>query len=196
MPTTYMYGKFERFWHWSQAVLIIVLLVTGFEIHGSYQWLGYEKSVELHRASAWIMIGLWALAMFWHLTTGEWKQYKPDRIERILTMVRFYALGIFQGKPHPFNKSAEHKHNPLQRIAYLMLYTLIEPATWVTGLVYLFYRDWNSLTVIPLSLVAMLHTAAAFLMLSFLIVHLYLTLTSDSKPFASLKAMIVGYEDS
>ena len=27
----YRFKRFERFWHWSQAALIIALLVTGFE---------------------------------------------------------------------------------------------------------------------------------------------------------------------
>lgn len=38
-----MFKRFERFWHWSQALLIIGLLLTGFEIHGTYQLLGFEK---------------------------------------------------------------------------------------------------------------------------------------------------------
>ena len=32
----YIFKGFERFWHWAQAALIITLLLTGFEIHGSY----------------------------------------------------------------------------------------------------------------------------------------------------------------
>ena len=28
----YLYTRYERFWHWVQAALIITLLVTGFEI--------------------------------------------------------------------------------------------------------------------------------------------------------------------
>jgi len=31
----YVYRAFERFWHWGQAILIMFLAVTGFEIHGS-----------------------------------------------------------------------------------------------------------------------------------------------------------------
>jgi len=31
-----IFKRFERFWHWSQAALIIVLLISGFDIHGSY----------------------------------------------------------------------------------------------------------------------------------------------------------------
>jgi Ni,Fe-hydrogenase I cytochrome b subunit len=30
----YIFKRFERFWHWTQALLILTLLVTGFEVHG------------------------------------------------------------------------------------------------------------------------------------------------------------------
>jgi thiosulfate reductase cytochrome b subunit len=42
--------------------------------------------------------------------------------------------------------------------------------------------------------VAFFHTLAAFLMLAFLIVHVYLTTTGHS-PLAHIKAMITGWED-
>jgi Ni,Fe-hydrogenase I cytochrome b subunit len=29
----YLYTRFERFWHWFQALMIITLIVTGLEIH-------------------------------------------------------------------------------------------------------------------------------------------------------------------
>mgnify|MGYP003572779632 CR=1 FL=1 len=37
----YIFKRFERFWHWSQAALIITMLVTGFEVHGSYTLFGF-----------------------------------------------------------------------------------------------------------------------------------------------------------
>ena len=39
---------FKRFWHWSQAALILVLLLTGFEIHGSFENFGFERAVRCH----------------------------------------------------------------------------------------------------------------------------------------------------
>jgi thiosulfate reductase cytochrome b subunit len=39
----YLFKGFERFWHWSQAALIIFLLVSGFEIHGTYRLFGFER---------------------------------------------------------------------------------------------------------------------------------------------------------
>ena len=196
---TLMYARFERFWHWSQALLVILMLVTGFEIHGSYTLLGFESAVCVHTTAAWVLIGLWAFAWFWHLTTGEWKQYIPSTGDRLKAMVRYYAFEIFQGRAHPFHKDRSHKLNPLQRLAYLSLHILIGPAIWISGLLYLFYKDWSALAMfdwLPLSAVAFVHVAAAFLMLAFLVAHLYLALTMDEKPFGNLRAMVTGYEES
>ncbi|TCS69019.1 cytochrome b561-like protein, partial [Sulfuritortus calidifontis] len=55
----YVFKVFERFWHWSQAALIITLLLTGFEVHGSYALFGFEKAVNTHTIAAWTLVGLW-----------------------------------------------------------------------------------------------------------------------------------------
>ena len=60
----YVFKRFERFWHWSQAALILFLLLTGFEVHGSYRLLGFERAVDYHSTAAWILVGLWVLAIF------------------------------------------------------------------------------------------------------------------------------------
>jgi len=66
--------RFERLWHWSQALLIMAMLITGFEIHGTFHCLGFEQAVNTHIILAWTLIGLWNFAIFWHLTTGESKK--------------------------------------------------------------------------------------------------------------------------
>lgn len=194
MQRVYMYSRFLRLWHWLQALLVITLLLTGFEVHGTVQLFGYEEAAGYHRLAAWTLLGLWALAWFWHLTTGEWKQYIPSPIDRILAMMRYYGLGIFKGDPHPFHKDRWHRHNPLQRMAYLSLHIMIGPVIWISGLAYIFY-PYLAGYGLSLTPIALLHTLGAFLMLAFLIVHLYLALTTSDKPLGFLKGMITGYEE-
>lgn len=197
MARVMMYKRFERLWHWSQAFLIISMLITGFEVHGLYTLFGFEKAVDLHIIFAWTLIGLWAFAIFWHLTTGEWKQYIPSSPNKIMAMMRYYAVDIFLGGGHPFHKTREQKLNPLQRMGYLSLHVLISPAIWISGLLYLFYTSWDEwgLSSMSLGTIALIHTAAAFAMLTFLVAHLYLAITMSKKPFGYVKAMITGYED-
>ncbi|MEJ2453176.1 MAG: hypothetical protein P8103_03350 [Candidatus Thiodiazotropha sp.] len=72
---------------------------------------------------------------------------------------------------------------------------IVSPIIWLSGLLYLFYQEWAviGLQGLPLELVALTHTLAAFAMLAFLIAHLYLTLTTADRLFGYLKEMISGY---
>ncbi len=191
----YLFTRFERFWHWAQAGLIIALLFTGFAIHGSHELIGFRKAVEVHEIAAWLLIALWIFAIFWHFTTGAWKHYIPT-LENVDRMARYYAYGIFTGAPHPYKVTLERKHNPLQRLAYLGVKLVINPLLWASGLLYLL---WGSVegrlpAALGLQQVATLHTVGAFLMLAFLIIHIYLA-TVGRTPLAHIKGMITGWEE-
>jgi thiosulfate reductase cytochrome b subunit len=192
----YLYKRYERFWHWSQAALIVFMLITGFEIHGSYENFGFQRAVELHTLTAWTLLTLWAFTIFWQFTTGEWKQYIPT-YKKVGAMVHYYSIGIFTHAPHPFQKTVSSKHNPLQRLAYLALLSLVSPIIWGSGLFYLFFAYWKDFGIdkwLSLEAVALTHTAGAFMMLIFFIAHVYLTTTGHT-PFAHIKTMITGWEE-
>jgi len=191
-----IFKRFERFWHWMQATLVIMLLFSGFEIHGSYKVMGFEEAVMLHRTVAWSLVTLWVFAIFWHFTTGEWKQYIPT-LKKVDSMIKYYLLGIFIRAPHPFRQSMLKKHNPLQRLAYLFQWVVISPVIWATGWAYLFYDKWEVWGLdkyLVLEDVAFFHVVGAFMMLTFLIVHLYL-ITTGKTVWAHMKAMITGWEE-
>ncbi|NPA26447.1 MAG: cytochrome B [Chloroflexi bacterium] len=190
----YLYTRFERFWHWMQALLIIGLGITGFEIHGTYTWLGFAKAYMWHVRFGLALVALIVFAAFWHFTTGQWKQYIPS-FERIGVMLRYYTQGMFRNEPHPYKKSELSKLNPLQRLTYLVFKILIAPIFVTTGLLMIFYNRWPEWGLNwDLGTVATLHSIAAFLMLIFFIVHVYMTTTGRTL-FANIKAMLVGYEE-
>ncbi len=194
MVNIYLYTHYERFWHWLQMVLILVLLVTGFEIHGLFAWLGFEEAVDIHNYVGLSWLILFAFFVFWVFTTGEWRQYVPTT-RKMLSMIRYYSYGIFRGEPHPVPKRKDAKHNPLQRLVYLSLAALLLPIQMGTGFLYWSYNSWNDwgLQWLPLELVALIHLAGAFSILSFLVVHVYMTTTGHSV-FAHIRAMITGWE--
>lgn len=192
----YIFKGFERFWHWAQAALILFLLLTGFEVHGSYRLLGFEQAVNAHTTAAWTLVGLWCFAVFWHFTTGEWRQYIPS-FEKVTDMVKFYAIGIFMQMPHPYKVHPQRKHNPLQRLTYLGILAVAVPLIWITGWFYLFHdkwADWGLDGILSLDWVAFFHTLGAFIFLIFVIAHVYLTTTGHT-PLAHIKAMITGWEE-
>ncbi|ERP91085.1 cytochrome B561 [Marinobacter sp. ES-1] len=195
MSRVLMFKRFERFWHWSQALLIFVLLFTGFAIHGTYEVMRFSTAVQVHTLAAWALIVLWVFAIFWHFTTGEWRQYIPTR-DGLFAVMHYYLIGTFTGASHPYKKTSRAKHNPLQRLAYLFFKVVISPIIWVSGLLYLFYNDWPATLAgaLELETVALVHTGAAFAMLVFIIAHVYMT-TMGKTLTSHIKPMITGYED-
>ena len=194
-----VYKAFERFWHWTQAILILFLALTGFEIHGSYQFLGYRQAVLYHNTAAIAFLCLIAFAIFWHFTTGGWRQYIPTR-QFLSEQVRYYTVGIFHNAPHPTRTTPLNKLNPLQRLVYLGLKILVIPVMVVSGLLYMFFRYPQAKGFVMLAggqlvRIALLHTLGAFFLVAFVIAHIYLTTTGET-PVSNLRAMITGYEDA
>lgn len=185
---TQLFGRFERLWHWSQAALILGLLLTGFEVHGSYTLLGFEAAASVHAYLALGLIVLWVFAIFWHATTGEWRQYIPTAT-KLRAVVDFYLRGIFRGEKHPFRATRGHKHNPLQLLAYLAFNVLISPAIWVSGALYALGSF--GLLEVPIPLVAAVHVAAAWAIAVFFVAHVYMITTGDTV-LEHFKAMVTG----
>jgi len=192
MRAVYIYRGFERFWHWTQAVLILLLGLTGFEIHGSFEFLGYRPAVATHNAAAIGFLVLIAFAIFWHFTTGEWRQYIPSR-QMLRAQVEYYLTGIFRDAPHPTRKTQANKLNPLQKLVYLGLKILVIPVMALSGLLYMFLGP-AVLGPRGLAFVAVLHTAGAFFLVAFVVGHIYLTTTGQT-PLSNLKAMLTGHEE-
>lgn len=198
MKREYVYTGFERFWHWTQAILIGFLALTGFEIHGSIRFFGFEQAVRYHSTAAIALVVLIVFAIFWHLTTGEWRQYLPTR-RNLRAQAEYYLIGMFRNAPHPTRKTVLSKLNPLQKLVYLSLKLLVIPVMVISGLLYMFYRypqrlESDFLNIRGLENVALLHTAGAFLLVAFVVMHLYL-ITTGRTMSSNLEAMITGYEE-
>jgi len=190
----YLYKRFERFWHWAQTLLIFTLIFTGFEIHGVSSFMGYQNAVEWHNNAAWAFIILIVFAIFWHLTTDEWRNYIPTA-NNFKAQVQYYLTGIFRNAPHPTRKRSLSKLNPLQRLVYFFLKVLLIPLMVFTGLFYLYFHyPVKGIELESLEYVAVLHTLGAYLLLSFIIIHLYL-ITTGRTITSNLKAMLTGWEE-
>ena len=198
MKREYIYKGFGRFWHWSQSILVVFLGLTGFEIHGSYTFFGFEQAVRYHSTAAIALVTLIAFTIFWHFTTGEWRQYLPKR-EHLRAQMEYYLTGIFRDAPHPTRKTALKKLNPLQKVVYFLLKILVIPVMVTSGLLYMFFRypqghGYNIFNIDGLETIAVVHTAGAFFLAAFLVVHIYL-ITTGVTVTSNLRAMITGYEE-
>lgn len=192
---TYLFTRYERLWHWLQFILIFMLLLTGFEVNGFYSLFGFETAVNVHNFVGLTWLISFLVFLFWLFTTGEWKQYIPTT-RKLFEVGIFYAYGIFKGESHPYPKKKEAKHNPLQRLAYLGLASTLLPLQMLTGFLYWGYNSWETwgLSGLNLQVVAFIHVALGFIILQFVIVHVYMTTTGHNVT-AHMKTMITGWED-
>lgn len=195
MIKIYLYSKFERFWHWFQAVSIFLLLLTGFEVHGTIKLFGFKQAVNLHNIIGLTWLGIFLFFVFWMFVTLEYRQYIPTT-KKLFEVARHYAYGIFKGEPHPVEKSLNAKHNPMQRLTYLGLTAILLPFQMITGLLYWGYNDWSGLGLswMSLEVIALLHLIGGFALLIFLIIHVYMVTTGHTLT-AHVAAMFSGWEE-
>lgn len=195
MKNIYLYTRYERLGHWLQMVFILLLLISGFEIHDQYAFFGFQTAVKIHNYTGLAWLVAFAFFLFWVFTTGEWRQYVPTT-KKVFAVIMYYSYGIFKGDPHPVPKKKEAKHNPLQRLVYLSLAAFLLPIQMASGFLYWGYNSWQAwgLGFLSLKLVAFVHVAGAFALLNFLIVHIYMT-TTGHKITAHIRAMITGWEE-
>ena len=95
------------------------MMLTGFEIHGTYASFGFEKAVDYHTIAAWTLVGLWVFAIFWHFTTGEWRHYIPTTDKILVDGAATTRPASSSTSRIPSSPRRCNKHNPLQRLTYL-----------------------------------------------------------------------------
>jgi thiosulfate reductase cytochrome b subunit len=197
----YMYDAYERFWHWLQMAVIVLLLFTGLIIHRPdiFGIFSFRHVVLIHNTLAALLALNAALSLFWHLTNGEIRQYIPRPrgfIDDAIEQAKYYISGIFKGEPHPFAKRRDRKFNPLQQMTYFGLLNVLLPLQGLTGILMWAVQKVPSLANLlgGLPVLAPIHSLIAWLFASFIVGHVYLT-TTGATPLEAIRAMITGWEE-
>ena len=198
----YMYRKYERLWHWLQAIAILLLLATGLIIHKPHVFgmFSFSYVVQVHNVIGFILLINAALALFYNLASGEIRQYLPEPrgfIGRSIAQAMYYSRGIFAGEKHPLEKTKERKLNPLQQVTYLAILNILLPAQVITGTLIWGLQKWPNLATNlgGLPVLAPIHTLLAWAFAAFIVMHVYLTTAAGETPGAGIKSMVSGWED-
>ena len=198
----YMYDIYERFWHWLQTIGIVVLLLTGLIIHRPdlFGAFSFRNMVTVHNVLAALLAINAVLSLFYHLVSGEIRQYLPHPrgfIDDAITQALYYIKGIFKREPHPFAKTKDRKLNPLQQATYFGLLNVLLPLQGLTGILMWLVQKVPAIqtTLGGLPFLAPFHTLTAWLFATFIVGHVYLTTTAGPKPLDGIQAMVTGWED-
>ncbi len=199
----YLYPVWVRLWHTLNAVLIIILIITGISMQFTGEdmkfLVGFEKAVRWHNLSATILTLSFIFFVTGNLVTGNGKYYKiakqnfwPDLVKQM----RYYAWGMFRGEKHPFPVSLERKFNPLQKFSYVMAMYVAMPLVIISGLGLMFPEVTINriFGVSGLILTDILHITMGFFLSVFMIIHIY-TCTLGSTPTSLFRGMISGYHE-
>lgn len=196
----YMYTFYERLWHWTMAGSILLLLITGAEIHftGTVNLFGLLNAVIIHNVLGFIVAINAILSLFYHVTTGKINQYfsiNRNFGKETISQVFFYIYGIFKGDPHPVEKRTYRKINPLQQITYVVLLNVLLPFQIISGLLIWGIEEVPAINDFlgGLNYISPIHAFASWIFLSFIVLHVYLTTTGHTIT-SNIKAMITGYD--
>jgi thiosulfate reductase cytochrome b subunit len=193
----YVFGRYERVWHWTMAFAGMALVATGIAVHeGSGGPMPLPFVVTIHNVAAVVLIVNASLSLFYHLVTKAIRQFIPHPhglLERALAHVEYQSRGIFYGDPHPHHPG--HKLNPLQQVTYLALLAVLFPLQIATGALIWAVGHWPSWGAVVggLHYVAPIHNLGSWLFLAFFVLHTYLVTTGHTVG-DHLRSMITGWQ--
>ena len=196
----YLLPVWIRLWHWTNAVLIIILTITGISLHfgvGTLPLVEFGLAANIHDIAGLALAAAYAVFFVGNIVTGNWWQYVPKPpgiLDRCWRQTRWYMWGIFKGEPHPFPLTLEVNFNALQALIYWFIMYLVMPALVLTGLVFMFpqFAPDRLFGMDGLLPVAVLHYLLGAVVVMFLIAHVYLGTTGNTVT-SIYKTMITGW---
>jgi len=199
----YLYPIWLRFWHLVNALMCLVLIITGISMQFSnpaIKLVRFDTAVTLHNMAGIVLTVNYLIFFIGNLFTFNGSQYQiryTGLFSRLKAQARYYMFGLFKGEKAPFPISRENKFNPLQRFSYVFVMYLFVPLVFITGWA-LLYPETIPTTILNTSglhLTDLIHIIAGFIISVFLIIHIYFC-TIGAKPLRNFKSIMTGYHES
>ena len=196
----YLYPLWIRIWHWTNALMFLVLIVTGLSMQYSspdYPMIRFDWAVSLHNISGVIVI----ISYLYFVIVNRFSRnrqyyrfYRKGFFERLKKQFVYYTIGIFKKEQPPFPVTETSKFNPMQKFSYLLVMYLGMPALIITGIALLYPE-----IIIPnvgglsgIHLTDLVHIIVGFVLSVFMVVHVYFC-TIGATPTSNFKSMFNGW---
>lgn len=200
----YLYPKWLRAWHWINAILFIILIITGYSMQytdmDTAYLVGFARAVKWHNYAALFLTINYIFFVTGNLITKNNRYYKVDEKsfgKDLLLQLRYYSWGMFRGDKHPFPVTGDRKFNPLQKLTYILAMYLALPLLIISGIGLLFPEITvrSFFGVSGLIYTDILHITMGFFLSIFMVIHIY-TCTLGAKPGSLFWGMITGFHRS
>lgn len=201
----YLYPVWVRLWHTANAILFIILIVTGVSMQytGKSDYalvVGFAKAVKWHNIAAMLLTLNYIFFIVSNILTGNGRFYKITKknfLSDLGKQFKYYALGMFKGEKHPFPVTLDRKFNPLQKLSYVLSMYVAFPLLIISGFGLLFPETVINrfLGISGMILTDILHITMGFFLSLFMIIHIY-TCTLGARPTSLFKSMLTGYHET
>jgi thiosulfate reductase cytochrome b subunit len=200
MTKLYLYPFWLRIWHWINAGLFLLLILSGISLHYSATndlLVPFETAITIHNVSGVLLALMYLMFLIFNIASGNIKHYIPEMknmISRQIKQAKFYLIGIFKKEPHPYHPSHENKFNPLQQVTYFAIMYFLIPVVIISGLFLMFpglapEKIFEMSGIAPM---AILHYSSGFFLSVFMFGHIYLA-TTGNKVTENFKSMVTGW---
>ncbi len=184
----YKHDLIERFGHWAHVVNILLLVLSGLQIHNpSWALFGSPSNARLvHFISTYtfLFIGIWHLYYFFGAKKHTEALFQPQDTQDIIPTLKWY---LFLSETRPDYT----KYNVLQKISYAGLF-VISAFQALLGFALYWNKSLRGVTDIFGGMMSAraLHYGITWIFVYFTAVHFYLVIREDLQ---LLWAMCHGY---
>ncbi|MCX7966538.1 MAG: cytochrome b/b6 domain-containing protein [Syntrophorhabdaceae bacterium] len=201
MKKTYIHTLTIRIWHWINAFIVIVLIITGIQLRTPSVRIfeSYKDVVQIHKYFGYAMIVSFFFWLFYCLFSSNLKKHyilRIDDLRSIPKQLLYYTYYIFKGGENPHTPTKDNKFNPLQKMAYTFIMLIATPIIGFTGILFtdiLYFFTWIK-ALGGLRFIDAVHVIFAYIFAFYFLIHLYMS-TIGKTFYSHIKSMITGYEE-
>jgi thiosulfate reductase cytochrome b subunit len=199
----YLYPVWIRLWHALNALMCLLLIITGLSMQFSgprVALVKFDAAVSIHNIAGIILSANYLLFFIGNLFMYNGKYYQMEfrgLWTRLVRQFTHYTFGVFRKDPAPFPVTAENKFNPLQQFSYVFVMYLFVPLVFITGWAMLYPKTIPT-TIFGgsgLHITDFLHILSGFAISVFMVIHIYFC-TMGKTPASNFKSIINGYHEA
>lgn len=199
----YLYPIWIRLWHVINAILIILLIISGVSMQYTdpeNPFIRFDIAVKMHNISGILLSVNYIFFLAGSIVTPNGKYYKlsfKGLFSRLRIQFMYYTFGIFKHEKPPFPVTKESKFNPLQQFTYVIAMFMLVPIVIITGWA-LLYPEVVLTKIMGgsgLKVNDFIHVIIGFLVSFFMFVHIYFC-TIGATFASNFRSMITGFHES